>query len=47
MKTSFKNTVVFIIVSIVAIAFTTSCGTVHGFGDDVEKVGNKIEDSSR
>ena len=27
--------------------FCSSCGTVHGFGHDVEHVGDAIEDSTR
>jgi entericidin A len=32
---------------LLALAFAlAACNTVHGFGQDIQKVGNKIEDSA-
>lgn len=47
MKASLKTTVIVIAASILTAIFVTGCGTVGGFGRDVEKVGDSIEDSAR
>ena len=47
MKTSLKRTVILILASAIAVAFSTSCGTVRGFGSDVETVGESIEHAAR
>lgn len=47
MKASLKNTAILIAASILTVVFITSCGTVRGFGRDVEHVGDSIEDSAR
>ena len=47
MKTSLKRTVMLILASALAVAFSAGCGTVRGFGRDVETVGENIEDASR
>lgn len=47
MKTSLKRTVILILASALAVVFSTSCGTVRGFGRDVETVGENIEHSAR
>ena len=46
MKTPFKLTVFLLLASALAVALT-GCGTVRGFGNDVETVGNGIEKSAR
>ena len=43
MKKSLKLKPILLLASILVAAFATSCGTVHGFGKDVEKVGHSIE----
>lgn len=43
MKTSQKRTIILILASALLVAFSTSCGTVRGFGRDVESVGDGIE----
>lgn len=47
MKTSLKNTIILILASALAVAFSAGCRTVRGFGQDVETVGGNIEESSR
>lgn len=47
MKTPTKRTVTLIIATALFAAFTTACGTVRGFGRDVEDVGENIERSAR
>ncbi len=47
MKTSFKRTAILILASALAVAFSAGCGTVRGFGRDVETVGENIEESAR
>lgn len=46
MKTSLKRTVILILASALAVAFSTGCGTVRGFGRDVGTVGDNIEKST-
>lgn len=47
MKTPVKRIVILILASAFIAAFCTGCGTVRGFGNDVETVGGNIEDSAR
>lgn len=47
MKTPTKRITLLILASALAVAFSTSCGTVRGFGQDVENVGENIEESAR
>jgi predicted small secreted protein len=47
MKTSTKRILVFIISSASFALLSAGCGTVRGFGKDVEKTGEHIEDSTR
>jgi predicted small secreted protein len=46
-KTPLKLTAFLLIASTLAVAFTSGCGTVRGFGRDVETVGGNIEESAR
>jgi len=43
MKTSTKRIVILILASALTALFGSSCGTVRGFGRDVEKTGDHIE----
>jgi predicted small secreted protein len=47
MKTSTKRILVLILTSAFFALFGASCSTVRGFGKDVEKTGEHIEDSAR
>lgn len=47
MKTSTKRLAVLVLASALTALFSSGCGTVHGFGHDVEKVGDHIEHASR
>ncbi|RPJ34284.1 MAG: entericidin A/B family lipoprotein [Verrucomicrobiaceae bacterium] len=47
MKKSLKQTVILLIASVLVAAFSAGCGTVRGFGRDVETVGEGIEKSTR
>jgi len=39
MKTSFR----FSLLAVLLLSFTTSCGTVGGLGNDINRLGRKIE----
>jgi predicted small secreted protein len=47
MKTSTKRILALILSSAFFALFSSGCGTVRGFGKDVEKTGEHIEDSTR
>jgi predicted small secreted protein len=47
MKTSVKRIVILVIASALTAAFSSSCRTMHGFGHDVETLGQNIEESAR
>lgn len=47
MKPSLKRTIILILASVLAVVFSAGCGTVRGFGRDVETVGENIEESAR
>ncbi|HSP43048.1 MAG TPA: entericidin A/B family lipoprotein [Luteolibacter sp.] len=47
MKTSLTRTIILILASALAVVFSAGCGTVRGFGSDVETVGENIEESAR
>lgn len=47
MKTSTKRILALILSSAFFALFGAGCGTVRGFGKDVEKTGEHIEDSTR
>lgn len=47
MKTSLKRTVILILATALGVVFSSGCGTVRGFGRDVETVGENIEESAR
>lgn len=47
MKIPLKRTTILILASALAVLFSAACGTVRGFGRDVETVGENIEDSAR
>jgi predicted small secreted protein len=47
MKTPTHRTVIILIASAIFAILGTSCGTVHGFGRDVSRAGDNIEDASR
>lgn len=34
------------LLAVLTLGFLTACNTVHGFGKDVQKVGEKVEDAS-
>lgn len=46
MKTSSKRLVSLVIFSALLAMFGSSCNTTRGFGRDVKKVGNKIENAA-
>jgi entericidin A len=41
-----KRTVALMLIALFSIAALSGCNTVHGFGKDVQKVGEKVEDAS-
>ena len=41
-----KRVAALLMLSLVSIAVLSGCNTVKGFGKDVQKVGEKVEDSS-
>ena len=47
MKIFSNRTAILILASILMVAFSAACGTVRGFGRDVETVGENIERSAR
>jgi len=47
MKTKQQRIVMIIIASALLALFSTSCGTVRGFGRDVEHTGEGIQKSTR
>lgn len=47
MKKPSNRTILLTICTFLAVWFSTSCGTVRGFGRDVETVGGSIEESAR
>jgi len=47
MKTSSKRTAILILAAALTAVFGAGCGTVKGFGKDVGKAGDHIEDSAR
>jgi predicted small secreted protein len=47
MKPTKKHLVVLALSAAIVAIFSSSCGTVQGFGHDVEHVGDAIEDSAR
>lgn len=47
MKSPIQRTAILILATALAVAFSSSCGTVRGFGRDVETVGENIEQSAR
>jgi len=47
MKTSTKNIVLLVVASALVAVFSVSCGTVHGFGQDVDTAGDQIQRASR
>ena len=47
MKTPYQRTILLILASALLALFGASCGTVRGFGRDVGKAGDNIEDASR
>jgi len=46
MKTSAKRIAILVIASALAAIFSSSCRTMHGFGQDVETLGQNIEESA-
>ncbi|MEO8614145.1 MAG: entericidin A/B family lipoprotein [Luteolibacter sp.] len=47
MKTSSQRLAILILAAALTALFSSGCGTVHGFGRDVEKTGDKIQHASR
>jgi entericidin A len=41
-----KRTVALMLMALFSIAALSGCNTVNGFGKDVQKVGEKVEDAS-
>lgn len=41
-----KRVAALLMLSLLSIAVLSGCNTVKGFGQDVQKVGEKVEDSS-
>ena len=46
MITKMKRTVVLLFIASLLAIVSSGCGTAHGFGKDVEKVGEKIQDGT-
>ena len=47
MKPKYKRTIIILLTSALFAFFGMSCGTVHGIGHDVEKVGDNIQEAAR
>ena len=47
MITLFKRTVVLLFVTALLVIAGVGCNTAHGFGKDVEKAGEKIQDGTK
>jgi len=47
MKMKTSRILILLLGSALLVLFGSSCGTVHGFGQDVEHVGDQIESSAR
>jgi predicted small secreted protein len=47
MITSFKRIVVLLCISALLAVVGTGCNTAHGFGKDMEKAGEKIQDGTK
>lgn len=47
MKTPLTRNAILIAASVLTAIILAGCGTVRGFGSDVENVGENIEDSAR
>lgn len=41
-----KRTVALMLMTMLSVAALSGCNTVNGFGKDVQKVGEKMEDAS-
>lgn len=41
-----KRTVALMLMTMLSVAVLSGCNTVNGFGKDVQKVGEKVEDAS-
>ncbi|HEY5970655.1 MAG TPA: entericidin A/B family lipoprotein [Pseudoxanthomonas sp.] len=41
-----KRTVALMLIALFSVAALSACNTVNGFGKDVQKVGEKMEDAS-
>jgi predicted small secreted protein len=46
MKLNYKRTLITVLTSALFALFGASCGTMHGIGQDVETVGDEIQESS-
>lgn len=47
MKSRNKTNILLLLAAAIAALMSTACGTVRGFGRDVENVGENIEQSAR
>jgi predicted small secreted protein len=47
MITSFKRLVVLLCITALLAIAGTGCNTAHGFGKDVEKAGDKIQEGTK
>jgi predicted small secreted protein len=47
MTTLIKRVVVLLFVSALLAIVNTGCNTAHGFGEDMEKAGDKIQDGTK
>lgn len=44
---SLRRSAVFAVIAILAVFLSNSCSTTRGFGQDVEKTGDKIQEAAR
>ena len=47
MTTPFKRTLLLFSIAFVLSVICTACNTAHGFGKDMEKAGEKIQDGTK
>ena len=47
MNTTLKQTVLLLFAAALLVLASTGCNTAHGFGKDVEKAGEKIQDGTK
>lgn len=47
MLTSFKHIGALLCIATLLVVVSTGCNTAHGFGKDVEKAGDKIQEGTK